>query len=830
MNAINLIFKYSARLVIREWRKFLLPFFSLLITVSILILILLVTTSGTSLLNDQARELQGGDVVLSSTSKIDVESFLQSTALQPELISEQMSFSGTLESDFATTPFSVQVADNNYPLYGNFTLVDGVFSQVGENEIYLDVNGAEKLQVELGDSIYFGEAELKVAGIIASEPTSVFGGFRFLPRAIFSFSSFYKSKVDPALLRVDYIDALKFEEKLTFAQISETRSFFKNAKDVDVDIAGQDNRGLQFGLQTVSDFLVVSILITMVLASVNVYAGMLYFVTIERKSLAILLALGLTKNKLSLMLGTALSYIVLLSSLGGVMIGIYLFTTLQSYLDTNYLIKIPSPDFIFYGVVSTVIIFFLAVSAFIPAIKNSLAFNPKQILIDDTSSRIKTFSLKTIIKITLITLLPLTVIAIWLFGSVYSGVGILISIILIYVSVSLVFVWVLNWFYRNRFRYNFFVRSIINQKKSDGLFGTISFTSLFIALTALSTLVLLQSSIKNYLQNDLSNTIPTTYILDVQPSQKSDLKNNFPQLELFSNTRARLLAIDNLQIQDEITKGNPNVERELGREFNLTSRKSLLASEVIVSGNEIIGQVGEVSVDEEFAKRANIKIGSQLVFLIQGFEVEVMVTSLRQTDSRSGLPFFYFILSPDDLERFPSVYFGFSYDDTEVQKQLGKYIAQNAPNISMIETQTISLLVIKIISILSILILAVTIPPLLIATLLITTLVIFSYSTRRREGGRFRALGFSQKKLLKQYLLETIFLTLIATVFAYFLSIIINFLVMNYFFDINNFVWFDLNLIIGLALILFFIISVAFYLFKNDNMPLRELLSYETNF
>jgi len=827
MSVINLILKYSTRLVVREWKKFILPFFSLLITVSILILILLLTTSGSILLDEQAKELQGGDIVLKSSSVIDIDNFLENTGLSVEKISQQISFSGTIQSDSFTTPFSFQVIDDNYPLYGNFTLLENEFKQISGNEIYLDQNGAEKLAVQVGDIVSFGEVDLFVAGIIISEPTSLFGGFRFLPRTLISFESFYESAVDPDLLRVDYITAIKLNNNLTAAETLKIKEFTNNFTNIDVEIAGQNSGGLQFGLQTVSDFLIVSILITTILASVNVYAGMLYLVMVERRSLAILLSLGLTKNKLILILGNALFYVVLISSLGGVMIGSYIFSLLQQYLTINYLINIPSPDYIFYALISTLIIFFMAVSAFIPAIKGSLAFNPKQILVADNTSKVKLFSIKSIAKITVITLLPLMTIAVWLLNSIVNGVAVVLATAVMYVICAIIFVWCLNWFYKKRHNYSFFYRSIINQKKSDGLFGVVSFTSLFIALTALSTLVLLQSSLKNYLQNDLSETIPTTYVLDIQPSQKDDITNNFPELELFSNVRARILTIDNLSIQEEIAAQNAEVNRELSREFNLTARTDLLAGETIVSGDSRIGNQGEVSVDVDFAKRANINIGSQLSFLIQGFTVDVMVTSLRKTDSRSGLPFFYFILSPEDIGMFPNVYFGYSYYDISQQKELGKYLANNTPNISMIETQSISLLVIKIVNILSLLILAVSIPPLLIATLLITTLVIFSYASRRREGGRFRALGFSQTKLLKQYLSETISLTLIATVISYLLALVINFFINNYFLGIMSIVWFDPILITGLLLVLFLIVSIAFYLFKTDTMPLKELLSYE---
>jgi putative ABC transport system permease protein len=282
-----------------------------------------------------------------------------------------------------------------------------------------------------------------------------------------------------------------------------------------------------------------------------------------------------------------------------------------------------------------------------------------------------------------------------------------------------------------------------------------------------------------------------------------------------------------VQIQEELEAGNTDISGELGREFNLTSRNELLSSEQIVQGTWSNGAKGEISVDEEFAKQANIKIGSVVTFLVQGFEVTGTVTSLRNTDSRSGLPFFYFVLSPEDIGNFPSVYFGFAYYDKKKQDELGVFLAQNMPNISVIETQSIGPLILKIVGTLMVLVFIVTIPPLLIATLLIAMLVVSSYTVRRREGARFRAIGLSQRQVFWQYLLETISITVFASIFAYILGVVIAAGISSIFLKLDSVVLFDGNLLAGLGLIVLFITSIALYLYKSDTVALRELLSYE---
>jgi len=258
-------------------------------------------------------------------------------------------------------------------------------------------------------------------------------------------------------------------------------------------------------------------------------------------------------------------------------------------------------------------------------------------------------------------------------------------------------------------------------------------------------------------------------------------------------------------------------------------RSELAAGETVTSGVWGNGRSGEISVDEDFAAQANISLGSKVAFSIQGFPVVGTVTSFRSTDSRSGLPFFYFVLAPVDAGQFPSVYFGFSYFDVAEQQALGRFLASNAPNVSVLETQAIGPLVIRIVSTLLLMVLIVTLPPLLIATLLIATLVVSSYGARRREGARLRALGATKSSVLWQYLVETISLTAVAALSAYLLSVLVTYLISTYFLRLDSFVWFDLQLVFGLSLIVFLVGLIGLYLFKTDTMPLRELLSYGDN-
>jgi putative ABC transport system permease protein len=431
MSDLKLIFLYSGRIVRREWRRFVLSLSSLVITSVVLMLVLLLTGAGAQLLSEQARELQGGDVVFESSFPIKGEDIFAKTEISPSATSEQMSFSGTLQSAEVTAPFTIRVIDSAYPLYGELVLRDGIFSEIGDGEILLDEAGLKRLGVEKGGVVSFGDVSLTVSDVVLAEPTSLFGGFQFLPTAFMGQDSFTRANIDPQLLRAEYTYAAAVSD-LTSIQIDALRTVESAYPEVDIDIAGQDQRGLQFGLETVSDFLTIAVLITAVLAAVNVYASVLHLVTIERKSLAVLLALGLTKTKLVYVLGFALGYVVMLANLIGLGVGSLIFLQVQSLVSAEYLVNLPIPNLLFYAVITSTLIFLISIMAFLPAVRKTLSLNPKQILIGVGTSLMTQKPFWSLALTTISTLVPLVVLATVLLESVVQGVLVIGVIILVY--------------------------------------------------------------------------------------------------------------------------------------------------------------------------------------------------------------------------------------------------------------------------------------------------------------------------------------------------------------------------------------------------------------
>lgn len=817
---------YAWRLLKREWQRFVLPLVSLTFTAVVLLLVLLLTDSSRLFLENQAAELLGGDVEIESVYPVAIDEILAEAGVSPTAESKHIHFSATIEAASGAQAVEMVVVDESFPLYGEIGLASGQFKPLQGNEMYLTKAAAERMEAVVGETIRFGEGSFVVAGIIVSEPASLLAGFRFLPRVFIAESGLTLAALDLALLRAEYEYMARFATPLSDSQI-ESLTVVTEAADLDADFAGTDGGRLVRGLGQVTEFLMIAVLATAVLATVNVYASTLYLLTAWRRSFAVLVALGMRRRFIVLMVSLALGYVVLLSVALGVLLAVLAFNFVRGYGLSAFTIELPWPDPT-WGIISTALVLgAVALGSLLPALRDLLTLSPRQVLSGGEVSEGVSLSINTLFRNAASALLPLIILSVSLLQSWWKGLVILLGIVLVYGVVATVFHFCLAYVYKRRERLGFILKTIVAEKKADGLFGVISFTSLFMGLLSVAVVVLVQVSLERYLAEDLSTTVPSVYVLDVQPSQKAELQTQFPELTLFANIGARLTHIDDISIEEELAKPDTTMTRELGREFSLTFGEVLPEGEVILSGDLVIGLPGTVSVDAEFAGRANIVLGSELEFTIQGFPVTVTVTNLRQTDSRSGLPFFYFILAPADVAQFPAVYFGYTYYDETARAELGQYVARTMPNISVLDTAELGPVLVRIIGTLLIIVYAIAVPPLVIAVLLIATLVVLSYASRRREGARLRALGATKALVRRLYLLESSSLSIVAAGAAYAVAVGITTYLVLFFMELPTVALFAPELLLGAGVLFLLVLGLGYYLFTSDRVPLRQLLAYE---
>ncbi|MDQ3076199.1 MAG: FtsX-like permease family protein [bacterium] len=823
-----MILKFTKKILTKEWRKLLLPFLSVVLTSVVVVTAYFLVGGARDFLEAKNKEFLGGDAVFESTNPIELYNILDPLVIAR--VSEQINFSGIVSStgaDVSTTSANIELVDQAFPLYGVYRLQTSPYTYLAPNEAYIDKTIAEALKLAPGDTFSFNNKVFTAKDIILEDPQSLLAGFNFLGKVIFAKEAGIYGEFDLSLFRKEYQTKIILAQDLSKEDRDATR---KLAQTLGVrsrfDVSGSG--GLSSGLEIVERFLVVAILIVAVLALVNIYASVNYLAKRLRRSFAILAALGLdTRHVYKILFLVTLAVIVLAVGIGFAF-GYFATLSVMQYVENSLGIILPIHVQGFEVLLVSLAIIVTSMCATVPILSRMRGIRVKELL-THTNESAGRYSRKALAFDVLVAVLPITFFAMYFLKSVWLGLLVMLSIVCLYGIVMIIYRLGIDWLYETRMRMSFPVRMVVAQKKFDGFFGLITFTSLFVALVSVFSLSLTRTSIEQYLQEDLGRTLPSVYVLDIQNSQKETLAQSFPELTLFPNVRARITQIDETDIQTELTLPEPGIDRELGREFNLTHRNELLSSETIEKGEfEDFGK-GEVSVEEEFAKRAGIELGSRVTFLIQGFPVETMVTSLRSVDSRSGFPFFYFVLSPDDIARFPATYFGYASLDADGIDRLAQYLAQSVPNASFVNTSNITEIGLSLVKFLSVIILVVTIPPIVLSVLLIITILATLSTERKRDGARLMALGKTKSFIRNYYILESQSTTIIAAFLGYVISLAIaNFLILQYL-KIDSVIYVELLSLYVLLAILGGILIASIVMWRSGNKSLREYLNYEDN-
>lgn len=831
MNSVKLSIIYAVRILRGEWLKYLLPFFSLMLSAAVITLVLALSSSASDYLQTKNKELIGGDLAIESNFRLNDLLNDQLSQLNTFQRTNELRFTGTLRSATRNTPVSFRVVDSAFPLIGTLSLRDGLhYTPPTEQEILLDSAAAQRLGVDVGDTVFLGKTELTLTGIVTEEPDSLLGALQLYPRAFLHHSGLSSTGLDTSLLKATHRVAILFSSLPDAAQSQAIETFAQSAKEqgYTVKFAQQTEGRSQLQLTITRQFLVITTLLTLLLTIINVYISTQFLLKRMQHTFTILQVLGIRRRFLSALLTLTLCSLSLIASISGVLIGYGLAFALLRQILQQFQFDLPLVITPTQGILVSLLILAATLTAFLPSWLRTLSQSPRAMLTGEEHQ--PTFSQQgQRIGLALATLIPFWWIAAIALESYLKSTLTLVALVTLYGVISVAYRIGIAFLYRYRHRTPFAVKTIIAQKQYDGLFGAVSFTSLFLALAALTTLNLTHTSLVEFFDADLSDTLPSTYLVDVQASQTETLKHSFPKLTLFPNVRARILSIDGTQIQDAIAAEDPTVNRELGREYNINYRTDLLDYETVVAGNWTPDQTGTFSVERNFGERVGIKMGSQIELLIQGFPIKGTVTSLRDTNQRSGLPFFFILGTPKDFQHFPATWFGYAHYTPERHAELTQFAAKNFPNVSVIDTYKVSQQIERLIQLLVMITMLVVLPTLVLACLLIVALILLSYGDRRRDGARLLAIGAKQRFIKRLYLFESLSTTLLALVTAYTLSLLTSVIIVRYLLDIPATTLFSTSLALLFTGLLASIALLTRLMWLLDKQPLQQMLTYENN-
>ncbi|MBI5913998.1 MAG: ABC transporter permease [Bacteroidetes bacterium] len=346
----------------------------------------------------------------------------------------------------------------------------------------------------------------------------------------------------------------------------------------------------------------------------------------------------------------------------------------------------------------------------------------------------------------------------------------------------------------------------------------------------ISTLFLTQDLLLKQVAYTGSGDVPNMIIFDIQPPQKEGVAkltadNGLPVKQVVPIVTMRVESIDGTtkEMNDRDTTGQWKREQwekenegqrrrpprrgdddddgqnqpETGprrgwvyeREYRCTYRDSLIDTETITEG-EWHGTVGPdgiiyVSLADNVAKGMRAKIGSKLIFNVQGALVEAVVGSIRKVDFRRVQTNFFIVFPKGVLEEAPQFYVVISRVESEAQS--AKYqqaLVVAYPNVSVVDLTQILKSVKTVLDKVSFVIRFMALFSILTGLVVLVSSVVLSKFQRIQESVLLRTLGANKRQIIRINLVEYFLLGSLATLTGIGLSLVGSFALAKFALDI----------------------------------------------
>ena len=289
---------------------------------------------------------------------------------------------------------------------------------------------------------------------------------------------------------------------------------------------------------------------------------------------------------------------------------------------------------------------------------------------------------------------------------------------------------------------------------------------------------------------------PNMLMFDIQTQQLDDVKNkikgqNFPIMQ-----EVPIVTMSLAEINGITKKGNealPEDDRRskslYNREFRVTYRDSLIASERLVQGElRQVRNQGDsifVSFDEGYAERTGVKLGDEIVFNVQGRPITTYVGSVRDIKFNQVSTNFLVLFPENVLENAPKFHVIMTKTGTDRQAaDLQAAVVREFPNISVINLGTITETLENILGKISFVIQFMALFSIVTGFLVLISSLIISKYQRMRESILLRTLGASSSVVSRINTLEYFFLGSLASLSGVLLSFIAAGLLSQFVFNI----------------------------------------------
>lgn len=630
-----------ARWFWREWRSpsLLIVWMALSLAVACVLALGSVSDRMEKGLSQQSREFMAGDRALRSSREVP-QAWLDEARRQGLKVSEQLSFQTMTFAADTPQLASVKAVDDRYPMYGELqTQPPGMKPAAGT--VLLAPRLMALLNLKAGDSIDVGDATLRIAGEVVQEPDSGFNPFQMAPRLLMNTADVEKTGAVQPGSRVTW----RYKFAGTPAQLESYEKWLLPQLKPEHRWYGleQDEGALGKSLERSQQFLLLSALLTLLLAVAAVAVAMSHYCRSRYDLVAILKTLGAGRAQLrKLIVGQWLMVLALSALTGGVM-GLLFEKVLMVLLKPVLPAALP-PASLWPWLWAMGAMGVISLLVGLRPYRLLLATQPLRVLRRDAVARV--WPLK--IYLPVMTAVVVALLA-WLMGGSMLLWAVLAGAVVLALLCGLLG-WMLLSVLKGLTVKSLPVRLAINRLLRQP-WPTLSQLSAFsLSFMLLALLLVLRGDLLDRWQQQLPPESPNYFLINIAPEQITPLKAFLSEHQIVPDSFYPIVRARLTQIDGKATEGNQ--DEALNRELNLTWQEKRPDHNPITAGSWPPG-AGEVSMEEGLAKRLNVKLGDTVTFTGDTQDFSAKVTSLRKVDWESLRPNFFFIFPPGALDGQP---------------------------------------------------------------------------------------------------------------------------------------------------------------------------------
>ncbi len=553
-----------------------------------------------------------------------------------------------------------------------------------------------QLDIELGDSVQFGDAAFEVIGIITSSPGEVSFRSAVGPRVYVPAAYLEETGLIQFGSLVRYQAYLQIEDNPTLQSFLNRYNGLFEEQQVGYDTVAEQVENLTEAFENLTRFLGLVGLTALLLGGVGVASAIHVFIKEKLDTVAVLRCIGATQGTVFTAYLIQAATLGFLGAAAGVVLGFAVQSTLPSLLgDLLPLDVAVSIDWLSIATGLFIGVWVATVFALLPLI-SVRDIPPLRALrrdIEHIPGRSRWLRIAAgaalAASVLAISLWQAPVVAM---GLAYAA-GIAGTVLLLWLA-ALLLMRITHKYFPRRARY------VVRQGVANLFRPQNQTTAVVIALGfgtfLIATIYLVQRNLLEAFAIDTGANAPNMFLFDIQEDQRDGVaellrEHGAPRLELTPLIPARLNAINGQSMQEILTDSvGPVIPRwALRREYRHTYRDSLAGTEELIAGEwwetaRSATGLPRVSIEEDLANELHVGLGDRITWDLQGVAFEVEITSIRRVNwARFELNFF-FVFEPSALSGAPSTIIAFTrIDEMQQRAAFQRDLVRQYPNVSV---------------------------------------------------------------------------------------------------------------------------------------------------